>query len=181
MTNTITAAVRKKLVSRLNRAAELLEDRHPQDARDCEQLAARIAPHRRPKKAVQREREQHEQTAVQSRRAETSAIYLAVEKRAAGRCEACAIDHDHVLGGGAAWTNPADPPELDHWMGGNGRRRQLQSVATCWMLHRSCHRLRQAGSPSAAAWNTLFEKHCRIYGYRFTGHVEHAEVPRKSR
>lgn len=62
--------------------------------------------------------------------------------------------------------------ELDHWLGGSGRRKQKQSVETCWLLAGLCHRRRTRNEPDAAYWNARFEKHCRKHGYLFTPHVE---------
>ncbi len=60
---------------------------------------------------------------------------------------------------------------FDHWLGGNGRRRQAESLATCWALCTACNEARTANEPSAAVWNDLFRRHCRLHGYKFTPHI----------
>jgi hypothetical protein len=100
----------------------------------------------------------------------TSDVYLAVEARAAGRCEACGSPFDERL----------HAPKFDHWLGGSGRRAKEQRVETCWMLGWICERARTHNRPSAAYWNRLFEEHCKKHGYRFVPHVEHRQVKRRA-
>lgn len=125
------------------------------------------------KKPIQKAREAKEQKERLSKRGGVDAIYKAVEKRAAGWCE-CGCGRQ-LLKNTWLWH-----PELDEWLNGNGRRQQKRAVATCWMLTRYCHRLRQRYAGGAPLWNSLFEKHCAKYGYRFEGHIEHAALLRKS-
>jgi hypothetical protein len=66
--------------------------------------------------------------------------------------------------------------EVDHWLGGSGRRSQDQAVATCWALCVSCHQDRTLNIPDAGTWNRHFEIHCLRYGYSFTPHAEHASL-----
>lgn len=84
------------------------------------------------------------------------AIRAAVMDRARGRCEAC--------GERAALA-------LDHWLGGIGRRRQMESVETTWALCGECHRDRTENRPSAADWNRHFEAHARRHGYPVVLHL----------
>lgn len=81
---------------------------------------------------------------------ETREIYDAVAKRAGVKCEAC----DELF-------SPADPPEMDHFL---PRGRFPQSVRTCWLIHRSCHRMKHAGDPSALVWWRAFCWHARRLG-----------------
>lgn len=90
-----------------------------------------------------------------------------VMSRARGRCEACAL---HPLRG--------QKLQLDHWLGGGGRRNQQQTVENCWALCPSCHRKRTDNSPSARYWNDTKRIHSQMYGYPFTPHIEHEELPR---
>lgn len=121
------------------------------------------------KKPIQKAREAKEQKERLSRMGATAAIREACVRRAAGLCEAC-------------WTPfaVANPAEMDHWLGGNGRRRQKQAIENCWMLHMTCHQRRQRGQPDAEYWNRRFHQHAAYYGYPFTPHIEHATVVRKS-
>jgi len=36
------------------------------------------------------------------------------------------------------------PAGMDHWLNGNGRKQQKESILTCWLLHFSCHKARHA-------------------------------------
>lgn len=101
-----------------------------------------------------------------TKKEETARIRGACAARAQGFCE----NHD-CLG---------YPEEMDHWLGGNGRRRQQQSIATCWMLCSACHRDKTRGVPSAAEWNRRFAAHCLRHIYPFTPHIEHAPLLKSS-
>lgn len=90
-------------------------------------------------------------------RRETADLREKVMARARGRCECCG------LGG---WL------ELDHWVGGSGRRREQQSVETVWLLSREHHAMRSHNNPSVAEWNRRFAAHCGRHGYAFVPHVE---------
>lgn len=94
----------------------------------------------------------------------TAEIREAVLKRSRGWCEAC---------GQGPMTL-----ELDHWLGGSGRRVQKQSVETCWALCRECHYGRTHNIPGAVVWNAHFRHHCERYGYPVIEHVVHQELPR---
>ena len=89
------------------------------------------------------------------KRAETSAIYAEVEKRAGGRCECgCGSPLDSRLLGCA--------PQLDHFFG----RRGPQSAKTCWMLKFFCHADKTNNRPSAKSWAARFIGHCDRHGFR---------------
>jgi hypothetical protein len=93
---------------------------------------------------------------------ETSAIRQAVMFRSAGLCEHCEDTFTDM-----------NPAEMDHWLSGIGRRRQKQSIETCWMLCRPCHRVRTA---YPELWNGMFQAHCEKYGYPFTPHIVHQPI-----
>lgn len=78
----------------------------------------------------------------------------AVVSRADGRCEAC--------GEPLSLFEPELVGEIDHAEG----RGRSESVETCWVLHRKCHRARHAGFPSAVWWLRHYVKHCRAFGYK---------------
>jgi hypothetical protein len=78
--------------------------------------------------------------------------------RAGFKCEACRAD----LRAGAVF---------DHWLGGNGRRKQAESRETTWALCLPCNERRTTNEPSAAAWNDIFEAHCMRHRYPFTPHI----------
>lgn len=59
----------------------------------------------------------------------------------------------------------AVPLEVDHFFGGSGRRRELQSVETCWALCCHCHGRKTMNWPSAAYWLEKFIGHCERLGY----------------
>lgn len=99
---------------------------------------------------------------VRKPRATTKEIREMVMTRAGGMCE-CGCGRALLYFGAA---------EMDHWLGGSGRRKQKESVETCWMLSGYCHHRRTRNEPSVAAWNERFERHCRLYDYPFTPHVE---------
>lgn len=98
-------------------------------------------------------------------------IREACVQRADGKCE---------CGCGRAFT-PFDPAEWDHWLGGNGRRRQKESVETTWMLIRSCHQQRTRNWPSAEHWNALREAFCKKWNYAFKPHIVHQPLQRRVR
>lgn len=73
-----------------------------------------------------------------------------VTKRAGGKCESC----------GARTV-----PICDHFFSGSGRRRQLQSERTCWVLCRVCNEDKTNNMPNARYWVIQFASHCRRHGY----------------
>jgi hypothetical protein len=119
-----------------------------------------------PVRPMKKARLAEEQQQRLSKKEETARIRETCMERANGFCERPGCS-------GA-------PQELDHWLHGIGRRRQRQSVATCWMLCSLCHRYRTENWPNADFWNALFAEHCRKYGYAFTGHITHAPLPKSS-
>lgn len=109
---------------------------------------------------------------------ETAQIRREVEERANDRCENCTMPPEEGHPSHPAWFNGFDYAEMDHWLGGSGRRLQMQAAENCWLLHKSCHTARQHAEPSAAYWNRRFARHCKRYGYKFIPHIEHAAVQR---
>lgn len=103
-----------------------------------------------------------------SKRGQTAEIRAAVMARAGGLCE----ERYHGLRG---CNGAAD--EMDHWLGGSGRRLQKQSVENCWALCWNHHVYRQQGRPSAEWWNERFREHCKRFGYPFVPHIEHQPLP----
>jgi len=83
---------------------------------------------------------------------ETRRIREAVWRRS-GRCEAC------------GYTTGDSYDQLDHVLGGSGRRRQRQSVETCWRLCWYCHRKKTENEPTRKWWAARFITHCEKYGY----------------
>jgi hypothetical protein len=84
--------------------------------------------------------------------------------RSNGRCEACGIPLPSVLG------------ELDHALGGSGRRRALESVETTWRLDHRCHVLKTNNDPTAFYWAEKFAEHCRQHGYTEEAEMAMARV-----
>ena len=110
-------------------------------AKEAARLCAELGPRRGGKTPAERE--------------QTSAVYLAVEARAQGHCEACGAKFSHAL-----------RPKMDHWLGGSGRRKPEERVDTCWMLDELCERSRTHNRPTAAFWNQRFEIHCLKHAHR---------------
>lgn len=85
--------------------------------------------------------------------------------RSGGRCENPGC-RKVVTSGGCSW---------DHWLGGVGRRHQMESIETTWLLCSACDYARTHNAPSAAYWNARFKSHCELHGYRFTPHITRLE------
>lgn len=98
-----------------------------------------------------------------NRRLSIGQLRNAAIARALGRCEA----PDCRRGGVGL--------EMDHWLGGIGRRRQHETIENVWMLCSECSFARTRNSPSAAYWNDLFKRHCEAHKYPApTLHMERA-------
>lgn len=102
--------------------------------------------------------------------AETARIRGELIGRAMGVCEC----------GCGMWFTSLNPAEMDHFLGGTGRRKQRQSVGSCWMLRRDCHLMKTSLSPSAAFWNSRFAAHAAHYNYPALKHIEHAALRRST-
>jgi 5-methylcytosine-specific restriction endonuclease McrA len=88
----------------------------------------------------------------QAKNDETALIRREVDRRAAGRCECCQVRL-------ADW----DPGEMDHFW---GKKNAPQSVRNCWLLSRTCHRLKGATDPDRIHWLLKFGTHADRYGFR---------------
>jgi hypothetical protein len=95
------------------------------------------------------------------KRANTSAVYQAVEERAENWCECgCGKPLAEV-----PWlANPI----LDHFEG----RARSESLETCWMLRRDCNDDRTANRPNAREWLEKFMRHCRKYANGLDAYFE---------
>jgi hypothetical protein len=69
---------------------------------------------------------------------------------------------------------------LDHWLGGLGRRRPQESVATCWALCLVCDNARTRNRPDAEWWNASHKRHCAAHGYTFTPHYDARAASRRT-
>jgi hypothetical protein len=135
------------------------------DRESAAKLLALLAPRRKNEK--QKATQKRKLQGAAARQTATAALRAAVMFRADGRCELEAANQRCVN----------NATELDHWLSGTGRRQQKQSVETTWALCRAHHVRRTRNYPNAAFWNELFADHCARYGYPFTPHVEHAQLP----
>ncbi len=101
----------------------------------------------------------------------TGAVYRAVMARAGGQCEAW----HHAC---YAWRRCGRTAfVMDHWLGGNGRRKAMESVETCWALCDRCNADRTANRPTAAYWNESHRQFAEKHGYEHTPHITHQPVP----
>jgi len=140
-------------------------------AKEAAKLETFLRPPQSPKKDLRlaglSPKERKEKAAVLYR-LDMAVIRQHVLERAAGRCEAC-----------GSRFYAFNMPQIDHWLGGSGRRRPQQSVKTCWALCVACDKARTHNRPSAEHWNALFKKHCQKYGYPFHPHIVHQRLPRE--
>lgn len=117
-------------------------------------LKSESAPRKPKPMAVERKKAKAAKKATKrEQRADVRALVMA---RSLGLCEACVKD-----------LTPADPGELDHFFG----KARAESVESCWLLCRACHRAKTDNKPSAAWWLDKFGGHARFSGY-------HAEAER---
>jgi hypothetical protein len=140
------------------------------DREAAAKLLALLAPRRKNEKQKNTQRKKAEGS-LRSRLS-TAELRRAVQERAGGVCEGC------LNRWGWSWT-------LDHFLGGAGRRKEKESIETCWALcgvptGPGCHGKRTRNEPSAAYWNDRFREHCERYGYPVVQHVEHARLPRRA-
>lgn len=124
-------------------------------------------------KQLKKQRKEKQEQERLTKKGETARIREAVVERAGNQCEAAAYERfwPHLREHGM---------QLDHWLGGWGRRRQKQCVENTWLLCPPCHRERTVNAPSAAYWNNIFRQHCAKYGYPFTPHIEHERAARSA-
>lgn len=91
---------------------------------------------------------------AETRKDARAEIRARVVERADGYCEACRLPF-----------TPANPGELDEFLGGFGRRQQMMAVETSWLIHATCHREKTDNRPNARTWICLFLVHCSKWGY----------------
>lgn len=91
---------------------------------------------------------------AKAHREEMASIREQVLARAGDFCEGCGLSHTEL--------------QVDHFFGGNGRRRALQSRFTCWALCSQCHHLKTTNQPDAAAWLAEFVRHCELRAHACT-------------
>lgn len=167
---TLPPAILRKASAILRDAA----DGKPVDAREAERISKIIAPRRKAKKHLPWPTLKEAREAKRKARSDaTSYLRNAVEERAFGHCEAA--DHIELLSGGAVCRGYL---ELDHLLGGVGRRRQKQAVENTWLLCNEHHRQRTANLPSSDFWVRVFALHADRYGYPMISRVEHRRIER---
>ncbi len=115
-----------------------------------------------------------------TRKARLGIAQVTNEKRILARGE---LRHDVVVRSGGRCENPACRKVItsggcswDHWLSGNGRRTQQESLATTWLLCAACDYARTNNAPSADYWNQRFKTHCEAHGYEFTPHRTRIEA-----
>jgi 5-methylcytosine-specific restriction endonuclease McrA len=120
----------------------------PSDRRVIAELESAVVPHRpKPLRAERLKKKRAKRVSKREKRAE---VREAVMNRSVGLCEACVKD-----------LTLTDPGELDHFFG----KARAESVESCWLLCRACHRAKTDNNPSAAWWLDRFDAHARFYGY----------------
>jgi 5-methylcytosine-specific restriction endonuclease McrA len=100
-----------------------------------------------------------------TRKAETSAIYEEVAKRAGGKCEACEEPF-------SPFAYSSLRPELDHFFG----RGRGQSVVSCWLICARCHHAKSKSVPSAGFWLHAFIRHAEKHSYMVTAEKARARL-----
>lgn len=157
----------KRAVRELAYAAQRFADHGDSDiesfARSCRELVASATTKRKaapPRVLAEPRRRERVKVKRESHREATKKIREAVFALTEGACG--------VAGCGRAAT------AMDHWRGGFGRRRQQQSVETCWPLCREHDALRTRNWPDAGWWNEARKHFCRRHGHPFVPHKEFA-------
>lgn len=113
----------------------------------------------------------------ETHRVDTFEIRRRVWERSQGLCENCGRPLQPMQG------------QMDHIFGGVGRRRQEQSVETCWRLCSSldtaiasssipgCHERRTLNVPDATSWWRRVSVHLRKHGYHRQALLAEGYVP----
>jgi 5-methylcytosine-specific restriction endonuclease McrA len=114
-------------------------------------LLKRLGGGRKPVRPMVRQRREVEGRVRESRKLQRQAVRAECVKRAGGKCENCCA---RFVGG---------PLEMDHFHG----RAVSETVETCWLLCRECHRQKTENNPNRQAWDDWFRKHCEKHGYPF--------------
>lgn len=88
------------------------------------------------------------------------------------------LRHDCLQRGNYQCENPDCRADLiltgavfDHWLGGSGRRRPQESLATTWVLCLNCNEERTLNVPDAQTWNSRWKAHTMRYSYSYTPHL----------
>jgi 5-methylcytosine-specific restriction endonuclease McrA len=120
-----------------------------EEAKVAAELRAALRPS--PKRIASRKASKAKrETRAKTKRDESAGIRALCMLRAAGRCEHC------------GYVAPDwEPLELDHFFG----RARVESVETCWMLCRGCHRRKTNNDPVPSVWLELFAFHAEKHGY----------------
>lgn len=116
------------------------------------------------KSLPERSQKQRREEKRAAHREETAEIRGEVELRSGADCEYVDLNGDRCR-----WPGT----DLDHWLGGSGRRRQAQSAANTWLLCSLHHGQRTRNEPDVERWNRAFARHCARYLYPFTPHRVH--------
>lgn len=88
----------------------------------------------------------------------TALVHHECEVRAKGKCESCRL--------------PSVVLQLDHFLGGYGRRTEREAVETCWMICPPCHRRKTDNEPDRRTWCASFKFFCENRGYPVPPEVE---------
>jgi 5-methylcytosine-specific restriction endonuclease McrA len=120
------------------------------DETQLRRLGAQLDACLKPKRAVVEARGRRV-VKKRARREVANFLRALVVKRAEGTCEAC--------GSGQMGL------EVDHFFGGNGRRKALEAKETCWALCHSCHLNKTNNRPSPAYWLRAFASHAEKHGF----------------
>lgn len=115
-----------------------------------------------PKDREERERQERQDRALRVAQMRTDCLV-----RAGFRCENPDCRKPLTDYAGCIW---------DHWLGGSGRRRAMESVETTWVLCFGCNEARTANRPSAAIWNDRFRRHAELHGYKPHEHYSPLDI-----
>lgn len=138
-------ALSPRTLRELDATLESVEDGRHVRPEVLRRLRVDIAACLKPKRAAAPARKRRESKRA-THREETAGIREAVMARAGERCECC-----------GGYTSA---PEMDHFFGGNGRRRALQSVETCWGICWTCHVAKTKNSYGPTWALERFIRHC---------------------
>jgi hypothetical protein len=90
------------------------------------------------------------ETKKAARRQKVATLRERVWERSKGRCENCGLNLGHALSFGG---------QMDHMLGGSGRRMTAESIYSCWRICAPCHRDRTDNAPSSAFWFDRMQAH----------------------
>lgn len=153
--------ITRGLAKRLRAVLEDVRDGARADEVEALFLLQKLEPRKAPKKTWAKRKPEPSRAEV------VSPLLEAARARANGFCESCELMRGPSL-------------FMDHWLGGNGRRRVEERLETVWMVCVDCNHNRTYNIPSAEYWNAKFAGHCERYGYPFVPHIEHQALPGRS-